>query len=288
MEEFKAFAANVMGMADEEIAALYDADGNILPEAFKTFTQKDKERIKRLKEEHKEDLTSKFNEGHAKAKREERSRFEGEIKEAFGVESNATGVDLVKDAIAKGQSGDVKTHPDYLALEKKLQGEYVKKEDFDVVKGEYDTFRQQVEREKVYGRVKEDARRVFHSLNPVLSEDKTRAMNQEKDFLSKVERYGFQLQDDGNHVVLGEDGKRLTNENMNPVAFTELVKNLTLSHFDVREQEPAENSGVDKPPQAGTQQTFKTAAEFYKAYANEGDPAKAVAMMERAKQDGVI
>ncbi len=288
MEEFKNFAAKVMGMADEEIASLLDDDGNIKPEAFTTLSEKDKERVKRMKEEHKEDLTAKFNEGHAKAKKEERSKFENEIREQFGVESKNTGTDLIKDVISTGSKDDVKKHPDYIALERQLHSDYIPKEDFDVVKGEYDTFRQQVEKDRVFGRVKQDAKKMFYGLNPVLSKDKQRAMNQENDFLSKLERYNYQVQDDGNHLILDGEGKRLVNENMNPITFPELVKNLTHAHFDVQEQEPVGNSGVEGSPPVEGGTRYKDAKEFYAAYSNEGDPAKAAKMYEQAKADGTI
>lgn len=287
MDEFKNFAAKVMGMADDEAAALLDADGNIKSEAWDTFASRDKERIRRLKDEHKDDLTTKFNEGHAKAKREERAKFEDEIRSHFGIESNAQGLDLIKDALSVGSKDDVRTHPEYLALEKKLQNEFIPKDDFEIIKSEYDTYKTQVERDKVFGRVKTDAKTIFHGLNPILPKDQKRASNQETEFLNKLEQYDFQLQPDGSHVVLTKEGKRLTNDNENPVGFTELVKNLTLAYFDVQTQEPAGNSGVEGTPTTGVS-SFKTQPEFYQAYSQERDTAKRVQMFEKAKADGLV
>ena len=293
MSDFKTFAVKVMGMTDDEAAALLDADGNITDDVWAALAKKDKERVKRitedLKADHKTEITDKFNEGHAKAKREERSKYEDEIREAFGVQSKSMGLDLIKDVVATGNKEDVKTHPDYIALEKKLREEYVPAEDFTVVKGEYDAYKARVERDKVFSRVKADGKAQFYSMNPVLSKDKKRALNQETEFLNKLEGYNYQLAEDGNHIVLDKEGKRMVNENLNPITFPDLVKNLTLSYFDVQEQEPSGGTGFDTPP-AGTPpaQTWKTKQEFNAAYANEGNPEKASKMFEAAKAQGFI
>jgi hypothetical protein len=286
MEKFKSFAVKVMGMTDDEVAALYDADGKITEEAFDTLEQKDKERIRRLRDAHKEDLTAKFNEGHAKAKREERSKYEDEIRQTFGVDSKAMGVDLIKEVMAKGASGDVKTHPDYLQLEKKLKEGYVPKEDYDVIKSEFDGFKSKVERDTILSRVKADARSRFHSLNPVLSKDPKRAANQETEFLRKLESYDYQLQPDGNHVII-KDGKRLENDNMNPVLFDELVKDLTLAFFDVQTQDQKGNSGVTKTT-VSTTVGFKDKEEFLNAYYKEDDFKKRAEMMKAAEAKGLV
>ncbi len=286
MKQLKDFALKVIGMSEEEVQQLYNADGELTEEAFSTLAQRDKDRIKRIREEHKEELTQKFNEGHAKAKKEERSRYEEEIRKQFKVETDAKGVDLIKEVMSQGNKEDVRTHPDYLALEKKLQTEYIPKEDYTVVKGEYESFRAQVERNQVLNRVKEDARKIFHQLNPVLPKDKQRAANQEKEFLRRFESFDYQLQPDGNHVIIKE-GKRLENENMNPVLFADLVKESTLSMFDVQEQDARGAAGVE-PKGGGQQKKYEDKATFLDQFSNESDPAKRVEMWNAAKAQGLV
>lgn len=287
MEKFKTFAVKVMGMTDDETAALLDADGNITEDAFDVLARKDRDRFVRLNDAHREELTQKFNDGHAKAKKEERKKYEDEIRDTFGVDSKAMGIDLIKDVLAQGSKDDVKRHPDYIALERKLQSEYIPKEDYEVVKGEFDSFKTKVERDTVMSRVKQDGRSLFHAMNPVLSKDSKRRMNQEGEFLSKLESFNYQLQDDGNHLVLDSNGKRVTNENMNPVSFQDFVKEKTLAYFDVMDQQPAGNSSTSTS--ATTSKTrYENSAAFFKAWNNESDPAKASKMYEDAKQQGLI
>ncbi len=285
MKDLKTFAVKVIGMTDEEAAALVDADGEIQENAFATLAEKDKERMKKVKESYKDDLTTKFNEGHAKAKKEERSKFEAEIKEGLGLDTNAQGLDLIKEAMSKGSEEDIKTHPDYIALEKKLQSEYIPKEDFEVVKGEFDGYKQQVEKNNVLSRVLSDAEQTFASLRPQLPKDPKRAANMKKLFFEQLKDYDYQIQSDGNHVII-KDGKRLENDNMNPVLFNDFIKEKTLSMFDVDEQSPKGNSGVE--PQDTGGQSYKDKGEFLAAYSQEADRERRHAMWENAKKKGWV
>ena len=290
MKELKDLAVKVFGMTDDEVQSLFektdDGELKVKADAVTVLARRDQERLKRIKEEHKAELTEKYDAGYSEAKKKERQKFEDEIKQSFGVESKSFGIDLVKEVVSQHQkSDDVKKHPEYLALERKLTNEYVPKTELEKVSTEFDSFKQGVERNQVISRVKNDAKAIFHSLNPILPKDPKKAANQEADFLAKLEGYDYQVQDDGNHLILKE-GKRLENENMNPVAFSDLVKDLTLRYFDVAEQQPKGGSGVTPSPAAPTRFTNKD--EFTKAYQAETDPKKRVSMYEEAEAKGIL
>ena len=290
MKEMKDLAVKVFGMTDDEAQSLFektdDGELKIKSDAVTILARKDQERLKRIKEEHKAELTEKYDSGYSEAKKKERQKFEDEIRQAFGVESKSFGIELVKEIVSQNpKSDDVKKHPEYLALERKLTNEYVTKTEYEKVAAEFDSFKHNVERNQVISRVKNDAKTIFHSLNPILPKDPKKASNQEADFLAKLESYDFQLQDDGNHLIL-KDGKRLENENMNPVGFADLVKDMTLRYFDVADQAPKGGSGVEPKPVAPSRFTNK--AEFTAAYQAESDPKKRVAMYEEAEAKGII
>lgn len=288
MNNLKTLAVKVYGMTDEEAQSLLADDGSLKDDAIATLVRKDQDRIKRMKDEHKLALTEKYNEGYSEAKKKERSKFEEEIKAAYEVQSEAIGVDLVKEVVGKSQSqpDDIKKHPEYLALERKIASEYIPKKDYEKVTTEYNDFKQQATHKEIVGRVTADGQKIFRSLNPVLPKDPKRAINQEKDFLAKLAKYKYQLQEDGNHLVLDAEGKRLETENANPVSFEELVTGLTLEYFEIDEQTPRENGGVDPKPalHAGP----KSKEEFYKAYDDEPDAKKRVEMYEAAEKKGWV
>ena len=309
-KKLKKLAVNVFGVTDEEWQSLFktektdDGEKSVLADGWEEkLIEKDKERINRLKNDHKEELkqakTNMHDEGYSKAKKDERAKFEDEILKDFGVERDKMGgkygVDLVKDLfqMQKGEKGDpqeIKNHPDYIKLERKLQSEFIPKEDFEKVKGEFDKYKQDVDRNQTLSKVKEDARKIFRGLKPLLSKDPKRATNQEQDFLTKFESLDFQVQEDGNHVIMKE-GKRLENDNMNPINFADFVKTKASELYDFAEQGEKGNSGV-QTQQTGSTQTvnveIKDFSDYNDKYQNETDPEKRQKLTQAAMDKGII
>ena len=293
MKQIKDLASKVFGMEDEEVQSLFEKtdDGETLRDdavdlLLKRDAQIKKELAKRIKDESKPEQTAKFDEGYSKAKKEERKKFEDEVRQKFGVDSDKMGVELIEDIVSQAKgSNDIKTHPDYLKLERQIQSDYVPKSDYETVTQEYQGYKQSVEKEQTVGRVLEDARRIFREAKPVLSKDPKRAAKQEEDFLNRFRSYDYEVQDDGNHLVI-KNGKRLENENMNAISFPELVKSQTVELFDIQEQETKGGAGFDTA--GGSTATWKTTKDFYASYAKETDPTKRVQMMDTAKAKGLV
>ena len=297
MEQIKAFAVKALGMTDEEVQSLYkktDDDKEVLVDNFADLlAKKDAERVSKIEETYKNKLTEIHDKGYQKAQKETLSKFEKQIKEKYGYETDKTGVDLIDDLYSQaskgnGQSQDIKTHPDYLKLERSLQTDYIPKQKYEEITGEFDTFKQNVEKNQTIGRVKEDARKVFRSLNPILSKDPKKAANQEAEFLRKFETFDYQLQDDGNHVIM-TNGGRLENEHKNPVMFTDFVKNKASELYDFAEQSPKGSSGVGGAGSGGaTSFNFKDYDDFKGRYNKETNIEARTKMFDAAKLQGII
>ncbi len=294
MQQIKDLAVKVYGMTDDEVQSLFektDEGEQVLKEdAIEVLKQRDAKRMKefarRAKEEQKPELTTKFDEGYSKAKKEVLKKFEEDLRGQFGLDSEKTGIELVQDIVSQvKESEDIKTHPEYIKLERRLQGEYIPKQKHDEIAQEFDMFKKNVERDKVIGKVIDDARKIFRETNPILSKDPKRAANQESEFLRQFRNYDYEVQEDGNHVII-KDGKRLENENMNAVGFPEFVKSRTKDLFDIQEQSEKGGAGVETPH--GTSAGFKTFEEFKTIYNRETDPAKRVKLMDAAKAKGLV
>jgi len=293
MKQLKDLAVKAYNMTDEEVQSLFDKtdEGEQLREdAVETLLKRDaeskKQIAKRIREELKPEMTSKFDEGYSKAKKESLEKFEKDLREKYGVESDKKGIDLIDDLVSMNkQSEDIKTHPDYIKLERKLQGEFIPKQDYEKVSTEFNEYKQAVARDKTISRVIEDARKIFRATNPILSSDPKRAANQESEFLKQFKGFDYELQDDGQHVII-KDGKRLENENMNAVSFPEYVKARTQDLFDIKQQGEKGGAGFTAPE--GTSANFKTKEEFMSAYYKETDPDKRVKMMDTAKAKGIV
>jgi len=293
-EQIKNLAVKVIGMTDEEAQSLIKKtdDGEELAENFvEILAQKDRERIGRLQSSFKDQLTEMHDKGYKKAQKEALSKFEKEVKEKYGYETDKFGIELVDDIVSmnkgKGQVEDIKTHPEYIKLERKLQSDFIPKTEYEEITNQFESFKTNVEKQKVTSRVKEDARKLFRSLNPILSKDPKKAANQENEFLSKLDNFDYQVNDDGNHVIIKE-GKRLENENLNPVAFSEFVKTKASELYDFAEQDTKGNSGVTTGTQSGGSIAFKDKGDFLEKLNKEHSPDIRVKMYETAKKQGIL
>lgn len=293
-EQIKTLAVKVFGMTDGEVQSLFKTtdDGETLIDNFTDIlSQKDRDRITRIQDDHKHQLTEVHDKGYKKAQKEVMPKFEQQIKEKYGYNTEKFGLELIDDLVAmnKGKGGidDVKSHPEYIKLERKIESEFVPKTMFDEKLTEFDSFRKTMEREKVVGVVKEDARKVFRSLNPLLSKDPKRAANQEAEFIAKLESFDYQVQPDGNHIIM-KDGKRLENENYNPVAFQDFIKAKASDLYDFAEQSQRGNSGVDAGAGSSNAFNWKDSAEFSVEYNKEQDPIKRIKMFDAAREKKLI
>jgi hypothetical protein len=292
-EQIKNLAVKVFGMTDDETQSLFKTtdEGESLNDSFiEILSKKDRDRLDRLQETFKPQLSEMHDKGYKKAQKEVLSKVEKEIKEKYGYDTDKPLVELVDDLVSlnakKGAIDDIKTHPDYIKLERSLQSEFIPKSKYEELISEFDGFKNSIHKEKTIGKVKEDARSLFRQLNPILSKDPKKASYQENEFLSKLETFEYQLQDDGNHVIL-KDGKRLENQNLNPIAFSEFVKEKAAMLFDFAEQEVRGNSGVDT---SGTTNVvvFKDQNDFFEKYKRELDVEKRVMMYKSAQKQGIV
>jgi len=287
----KDFAVKALNITDEQFAEIVYSDdkGTIKETALQELLNRDAERVTKLKSANKDELTQMHDKGYKKAQAESISKFEGSLKEQFGVaESTSQGIDLVKEIIAKISKDTnlddekVKLHPLYVQLEKKLGSEYVAKAEYDKVIGEFDGYKSNIEKEKVLSVVVSDALKEFESLNPVLSTDAKRAYNQKVDFLNKMKAFEYEVQSDGNHIIK-VDGKRYENAQGHPIPFRDFVKQQTELYFDLNVQGAkgsAGNNNGNGGAGTGSVTVPTDKREYMVALNNETDPVKKVALMK--------
>jgi len=292
MPDLKDFAVKALNLTDEQFAEIVYSDAEhttIKDNAIQELLRLDAERVTKLKSASKDDLTKTYDKGYQKAQAESLSKFETNLKEQFGVaESTSQGIDLVKEIIAKISKDTnldddkVKLHPLYVQLEKKLGSEYVAKAEYEKVVGEFDGYKNNIQKNEILSTVVNiDAVREFRSLNPVLSVDPVRAINQENAFLNTLKTFEYEKQADGNHIIK-VDGKRLENAQGHPIPFKEFIKQQAELSFDFKVQGDKGNGGNNNASGgagAGKSFSFKTKEEYLKAQATESDPQVKVAMM---------
>lgn len=233
-----------------KIAELTKEGENITTESvLASILEEDATRVAALKKA--TDTTGKFQEGYAKAKKEERMLFEKEIKEQFQIESDTTGLDLINEVVTtkseelgKGKKGeitedDVKKHSVYQTLESRYKKDLKSKDD------EWQTKLTEIQsnykKEETFSAVKSKALSILEGLKPVLPGDPTVANNQKGWFVGALKDYEFDLQDD--RVVVMKEGKVIEDNHGNSLGFDELVKSTASKFFEFQKNNGGGNAG---------------------------------------------
>lgn len=193
--------------------------------------------------------TTKFQEGYKKAKAEERTAVETEIKAHYGVESDKTGTELFDELLAAkaGEAGltsedAIKKSPTYQALESRLKTE-VKKITDEKTK-EITELKSGYAKENAFSVVGKNAIDLLTSLNPVLPKNAAVAETYKNNFLSALKNgYEYEQQADGK-ILVSKDGKLLEDAHGNTLAWDEHVKSIAGTHFEFAQNNGGANSGA--------------------------------------------
>jgi len=216
---------------------------------------------------------------YSRGKKESLSDFEKEVKEKYSLETEMQGIELV-EAIVKSQvkskpkltDDDVKKHDLYLALEK----DRVPKEDHERLKTEFDQFKQNQDKAENFREIEKSVILTLDKLKPILSDNPEVRQTRQDDFLSKFEKFDYQIGDNGDPLVL-EDGKRKEDKHGNPIKFEDFVKEIASLNYDFKVQDDKGNSGNET--ETTTTTNFKvpeTEAEYATMIQNEPDPDKRI------------
>lgn len=194
-------------------------------------------------------------EAYKAAERKIKETLEATIKERFDLsDSSADNLDaLIDDAVGKivkapGKKAadltddDVKKHPVYVLLEKRLQKEV--KEAKDAGETAVNALKEQYEGEKVFGEVSDSALAAFKALNPVLPDDPKKAEGRLGLVKKLLGEYKYQKVEN-EIIILDKDGNVLEDELKNKIKLDAHVKTLTDPYFDfkIAEERKAPNGG---------------------------------------------
>lgn len=282
---FLAFLVKTLNVTTEEAASLLyktGENGEVTEElndnALALLLEKDASRVTTLKAS--VNTQQYFDNGYKKAQKEVLSSLEQNLKEEYGVDSDSTGIELVKEIVSKNSKGskgkditdeDIKKHPLYLKIEAS------KNKMLDEIKEEYESkmndMKSEFTRTQNYQTVKNSARSILGSMNPIVSNNDVIARNREADFLSKLEKYDYQIGDDGMTLVLNkETGERMEDPHGNPFKFEDIVKEEAALYYDFKAQNDKGSAGNEKGSGGGSGvQVPKSETEYYEMIADAQD-----------------
>ena len=281
---FLEFLAKTLNITIEQAAELLYEDPNATEKVLKNdalaaILQKDADRVKAIKEglgidpQKEKDLRD---EGYRRAEKEIMTNFEKSVREEYGIESEAQGVELIKAVVQKSVQGvkggeltddKVKAHPLYTQLEKRMNDELAKlKTDHQ---SQIDNMKAEHEKEGTLSKVKGIAKTMLASFNPLIAENTVVAANRETDFLEKFAGYDYQFDDKGNvSLIIDKDGKRLENAQGHAVKFNDFVKEKADLYYEYKKQDQKgdPNGGTNdgqNPPAGGSKFNIPKSEEEY-------------------------
>lgn len=251
-------------------------------EILKSILELDADRVAQFKKQNADNKES-FQQGYAKAKKEEREKFESEIKEEFGIDSDTTGTNLITElvnqrtaeAAKKGEfsEDDVKKHSAYLTLEKSLKKQLTEQ------KTEYEKKIEEMQtsakKDSTFAVIRENANAVLESFNPIFAKNKNVAANIKNQFLNELKGYDYDQQPDGSWLVT-KDGKVIDDAHGHSKSFEDIVRSVSENYFDFAENNGGSNAGNqnrdDRSGSGGTAPRFKNQSEADAYSLNEAIP----------------
>jgi hypothetical protein len=240
-EKLLAFAATALNLEQAEVKELLEQDGGL-----EELTAKYTAHIKATKDA-----------GYKSAERKVNTQYEQALKEKFGLQSDAKGLELIEEAseaietkLATAKPTEItetqiKKHPLFLNMEKQLQD--VEKNLTTKFEQEKSQLQEAWQQEKVFTTAKEKATAVIDSLNLVLDPDPAKAAAQKSIIIRDLEQYKF-MDNNGELVLLDKEGNRLENETGHAIRFEDAVKKIATTYFTPQkvEQKSSPNRQADE------------------------------------------
>lgn len=220
-------------------SALFETEGDTLKvksDALTFLTGKDAARITAITDV----SNKKFQDGYQKAKKEERSVFEQEIKDQYGIQSDAIGLDLINHIVAeKSKAGEITDdiilkHPSFIKKEREL------------IKAKEDAVAEILTKQKM-----ERNSEIFTSkaldelekLNPVLAQDANIAKNQKELFKMVLANENYDVAEDGTIILLNPDKSRRNDQHGHPIEFKDHVKSLASKYYQFQAADQRQAGG---------------------------------------------
>jgi len=234
---------NIAG-SDLQVLMLHE-DGTLKEDSGSNFEAKFADKISTVKEEVRSQTAGKI-------VKEERVKFENEIKEKFGFKSEKMGVDLVAQLLdskvkkaGEITDDDAKKTTAYIALESKYNT--LESSIDDKVKAATAEIETKYKSEQELAESVNEAVTMFEGLNPVLSQDAVIKGNQIGIFKDKVRTIKTEVKilPDGKklRIVLNADGTRKEDAHANPITYEQEIKTLASSMFDLQASKPIGSGG---------------------------------------------
>lgn len=266
------------GMAEDAIQPILYKEGTeeIAETAFDTLLKLDAERVSKLKPNTK---------AIEKAASEKAlNDFFTQIKGNYQIPSDKTGLELLDEVLAAKATTPAKGETTEETVKKSkwfLDAVEAKNNEINTVKSEYETklteFQNQMQREQIFGKVKDKAVMLFDGWNPVLPQDAAKAANQKQRlFVDELAKTNFRFEDGKDPIPLDADGNDLTDQHGHRIGFEPYIRQIADANFEFAVAKARSSAGNDGSGGAAPNKNYsalKTDEDFQRAFvAAQGKP----------------
>lgn len=177
-----------------------------------------------------------FQDGFKKAKAEVLSEQEKAIKEAFGIESDAQGIDLINEVVAAKVPKDAQITEENIRKSPFFQAEERKhKKALAEATTAHEAKVKEIEagykKDTLRGEIRKAAIEALTGLNPVLSGNAKVAENQKNAYLQSFDSFEWEKNEAGQFIPM-KDGKVAVDEHGHTIQFEDLAKGKAGDYFD--------------------------------------------------------
>lgn len=263
---------------DGALASLFNADGELTD--IDVLLTADKERVDLFKEEQRKQ--------YSRGQKETLTKLEKELKTKYEVDSDLEGVELIDHIVSSNQKpgsltdDDFVKHPKYAELKRAHEKELKAKE--AEAQTRIDETIRTFKQKDVLSKISEKALVIFESMNPILSGDPAKALNQKKLFLKEFEAGKYDLTDDGNIVMLDKDGKPLEDPHGKLIQFEDHVKTVASDYFEFKTAQERTNAGNQQPVKTGAKIVIKDQNDFLEKSKAAKTPQERVELLTAWKE----
>lgn len=278
------FLTKTLNLSDGEVAGLLfnkTADGQeVLKEGALD------ELLKRWEEQPDEKTRKELaDQGYKRAQREIMSEFEKQLKQQYGIDSTAKGMELVAEIVAQAREGAlseeaVKAHPAYMALQASLD------EEKDKLSGEYREKLSSLEatysKKEMQKLIRAKAMELLNELKPSLPTDTGVADRRMQEFLYKMESLSLVEAEDGSYIVKDAEGKTLTDERGAPKTLAQVVAETASLYWNL-EQQPRKGNAANNNTATGKNTALtipRSEEEFNRAIFNAATPEQRMQILD--------
>lgn len=234
----------VFKLTEEQLSTLYNTDGDLTD--LKVVTEADEKRVAKFNSEKTQQLNRGIKEGA--------SKIEKEMKEKYGVESDAIGIELVDSIVlkqveeaTKEGSKDISKNPKYIELQASIANQLkAKDKEWEKKLADRET---EFKRDKLFDVVKDKALVNLEGRKPILPTDPQKAQVWKNTYLNELKTGNYQQSEDGTIIVLDKEGNAMKDSHGNPVTFDEFEKSISDKYFEYPVAQQRGSSGNQQQQQ---------------------------------------